>query len=114
MGILAIVFAAIGLLVTFASAFGYDEELQRHSLTHEQLGGFGTWVLLAVIPGLGLFALHLTAGILSLRYSRAAPIVMTIYGVAALLAVDCLAAPWPVVVLVLMNLPGARAACRRP
>ncbi len=143
-GILAIVFASLGIVGSLAMAFGFDEELARWGVTRHDLGDYGAWMMISLAPMTALFALHLTAGILSVRYSRWAPNLMTAYAILALvlIAVDCIiiattfpggtqsrlfddlagprlglafiATPWPIVALVLMNLRGTRDACKAP
>ena len=83
-GILAIVFASLGLLGSLAMTFGFDEEMQKYAVTREQLGGFGTWMLVYLIIGVALFGAHLTAGIASVRYAASAPSWMTFYAIAAI------------------------------
>jgi hypothetical protein len=83
-GILAIVFSGLGLIGTLAVTFGMDDDLRKHGLTRELLGGFGTWMQIYMVLGAALFGVHLAAGILSVKYSPAAPSWMTFYGVAAL------------------------------
>lgn len=143
LGILAIVFAAIGLVGTAVLAFGLDKEMARHGVTRGAMGDYGTWIVVYSIISLGLFASHLAAGILGVRYSRRAPNMFTLYAIAALALViadvalsvalspfplssaafdeiigprfglEILAAPWPIVVLVLANLRRTREACTR-
>lgn len=83
-GILAIVFSSLGLIGTLAVTFGMEDDLRKYDLTRELLGGFGTWMSIYLVLGLALFGVHLAAGILSVKYSPAAPSWMTFYGVAAL------------------------------
>jgi hypothetical protein len=140
-GILAIVFASLGLLGALGISFGVDEDLARHGTTRENLGTFGSWML-AYAPLAGLvFAVHLTAGIQSVRYAASAPRWMTIYGALAIALVltdlavsvatfphlmsqefqeDLLdprlglavhSLPWPIIALVMMNQRSARLAC---
>lgn len=143
LGILAIVFSAIGLFGIAVLAFGFDKEMARHHVTYAGLGDYGTWIVVYSIVALAVFASHLTAGILGVRYSRRAPNVLTLYAIAALvllvadvtlsvvlspvppgsrgfddivgprLGLEFLALPWPIVVLVLANLRRTREACTR-
>ena len=140
-GILAIVFASLGILGALAMAFGVDEDMAKHGTTRENLGAFGSWML-AHVPLAGLvFAVHLTAGIQSVCYAASAPRWMTIYGALAIalvltdlavsvatfphltsqelqedlldprLGLAVLSLPWPIVAIVLMNQRSARLAC---
>jgi hypothetical protein len=143
LGIIAIVFAGFGLMGTGVLVLGPDEDMTKHQVTYEALGSYGTWVTVSALLSLGVFALHLTAGIFALRYSRRAPNLLTAYGVVALafaildialavalspfdvsslrfgdiigprIGLDVLAVPWPIVVLVLANLRRTREACTR-
>lgn len=83
-GVLAIIFAVIGIALTFLLAFGFGEELRLYGVTKEDLGGFGTLMNLAVIPSTVIFALHLAGGIFCVRFHRWAPNVITAYAVLAL------------------------------
>jgi len=143
LGILATVFAPLGLLVTFGLAFGFEEELSRYNLVRSELGAFGTWLNIGALLGVALFAVHLAAGIQAIRYARSAPTLLMIYSIfaLALLVMDVaisiatfpshlppaafddlvgpriglavMAAPWPIVALVLISTRGARRACGR-
>jgi hypothetical protein len=143
LGILATVFAPLGLLVTMGLAFGFDDELSRYGLVRSQLGAFGTWLNIGAILGVALFAVHLAAGIQAIRYARSAPMLLTIYSIFALLllvmdvaisiatlpsnlpaaafddlvgpriGLAIMSAPWPIVALVLISMRGARRACGR-
>jgi hypothetical protein len=83
-GILAIVFASLGLIGSLAVTFGLEDDMRRYDLSRELLGGFGTWMLIYMVLGTALFGVHLAAGILSVKYSPAAPSWMTFYGIAAI------------------------------
>jgi hypothetical protein len=140
-GILAIVFASLGLVGALTLSFGVDEDLARRGTTRENFGAFGSWTL-AYAPLAGLvFAVHLTAGIQSMRYAASAPRWMTIYGALAIalvltdlavsvatfphltsqklqedlldprLGLAVLSLPWPIIAIVLMNQRTARLAC---
>ena len=138
-GIIAIVFACIGLMFTFASAFGFQAEAGKY----DELGAFGDWQMWYLAPGLLVFALHLIGGILCTLYKRKGPNWLTAYGILALLLIivdviitvksipggtrgpmfEDLAAPrlglalfgfvWPIVVLVLINDGKSRGSCNR-
>ena len=140
-GVLAIVFASIGIVVALAPIAVIDEDLAKHGLSHADLGSFGTWMIVSLAISLAISGLHLAAGIVSLNYGRLAPLLMTIYAAVALvfigvdmvvsvrlfspgigsaafddlvgarIGLGILAAPWPIVALVLMNLRSARHSC---
>lgn len=142
-GILAIVFAVLGLLTSMLVAIGLTEELDAQGVTKSELGAFGTWMYAALIPSLLLFGLHLTGGIFCVTYKKRAPLLITLYGIGALvlaatdiglsialfpegastpmfddlvgprIGLQVISAFWPIVALILMNVPGARAACTR-
>jgi hypothetical protein len=140
-GILAVVFAPIGLLFSLAFSLGIDHEMERFS--DLGLGAFSVWLKVSLVVSAMIFLIHLTAGIMSIRYSRNAPIVMTLYGALALLflivdiamsiatvpggaesfafselvapriGLAVFAFPWPIVAIVLSNVSAARRACGR-
>jgi hypothetical protein len=140
-GILATVFCGFGLLFSAGLALGMEDEMLQHGVSRPDLGSFATWMMVSLVLAVGVFALHLTAGIQAIRYARSAPRLMTAYAVAAIalaigdaaisaitfpselaggayedLAVPrfglaFLALPWPIVALVLINTRGARTAC---
>jgi hypothetical protein len=143
-GILALVFAPLGMLFSLGWVAGPLDDLSRL----DDVGawsGFRAWLILWGLLSFGVFAVHLTAGILATMYKRGAPRWMTIYGISAIglcigdailvgalapsggphhsALVDSvyahwvfsvLAVPWPVLALVLMNLRGAKDACQPP
>ena len=143
-GILAIVFASLGLLVTLVIPWGIHEELPKHGLTTDALGTFWTWTKIWIALSVGLFGLHLTGGILAVYYARRAPLLLTIYGALALalaiagivlsmttfpsglsteafddtagpgIGLAVLSVPWPIVVLALINQRSARRSCGQP
>jgi len=141
-GILAIVFACLGLLVSITMTAGPMSDLDRWNISVSSLGVVGVWLYASMFLSLAVFALHLVGGIAAVRYRPSAPRLMTIYGVAAIaLAVADLvvpmcgmaghmggrvfdsvviprigyaiiALPWPIIALAMMNTRGAREACR--
>ena len=131
LGILAIVFSVFGLLFAAVQTFGTYSDIEGLWLESVDLGTFGSWIPTYMAFAVLVFGLHLTAGILSVRYSPRCIKWMNGYAVAALLlavanititaltypevlessdgnkgriALDVLAIPWPIVVLSLMNL----------
>lgn len=85
-GILAIVFASLGLLVA-ATPLGMLEDIEVFTQTGGVLDQYLTWITINAILSLLLFGLHLAGGILSLRYSARAPKWMTLYGVLAIVLI---------------------------
>lgn len=83
-GILAIVFASLGLIGSLSTAFGVDDDMLAHGTTRDGLGAFGTWMLAYVALAAVVFAVHLTAGIQAIRYAASAPRWMTVYGALAI------------------------------
>jgi hypothetical protein len=83
-GILAIVFASLGLLGSLSTVLGVDDDMLVHGVTREGLGAFGTWMLAYLALAAAVFAVHLTAGIQSVRYAASAPRWMTLYGALAI------------------------------
>lgn len=86
-GVLAIVFAclgAFGALGALGMAISAEDEMRKFGLAAEELGAFGTWIYAYVLLSVALFAVHLAAGIQSVRYAASAPRWMTIYGVLAI------------------------------
>jgi hypothetical protein len=83
-GILAIVFASLGLLGTLSTVIGVDDDMLAHGATRASLGAFGTWMFAYVALAAVVFAVHLTAGIQSVRYAASAPRWMTVYGALAI------------------------------
>ena len=67
-GILAIVFAGLGLVTSLTLTLGFEKEFRRFGITKHDLGSFGTWMNVTMLPALAVFALHLTGGIMSLKY----------------------------------------------
>lgn len=138
-GILAIVFAPIGLLYTLAITYGPKDEFHWLEITQEELGFFGTWLDVSLIIGVALFVLHLVAGIAAVSYRRSGPPLLSAYAIAALLLVvadvaialsapisdslvhselvlprvflQVFALPWPIIALILINQRSARSAC---
>lgn len=152
LGILAVVSACQGFILTLAMTFGYSEEFNRYFGSTTNLGGLEVWMQVYLYLALAVGVLHTTAGIQSILYTPTAPLMMTLYGAFALLVpaadivlsvslfpespthlmaklpggqnaafddivaprilLGILSFPWPIVVLVLMNLEPARRACR--
>ena len=141
-GILALVFACLGIATSLIWTFGPLHDIDRWG-EHERLGGIITWMYAWLAMSVVLFGVHLTGGILAIMYKPAGPRLLTGYAVGALALVvidlvmmhgfvprdfsghdirnsvtiartvfDGLAAPWPVIVLALVNSRGARAACQ--
>jgi hypothetical protein len=82
-GILAIVFASLGLL-TATLPLGMFEDIDVYVANAGPIDDYLTWLLINSLAGLLLFGVHLTAGIFSVRYSARAPRWMTAYGIAAI------------------------------
>ena len=135
MGILMIIFGGLG----FVTQAGGKAIYIPSGMTLDAVSGLSTLVTVSTIGGYLVSGLHLVAGLKALKYRVDAPGFATAYGVAALglaasmvilivgwmdaygtgaygmimligAALHCI---WPVIVLVLMRLPGVRAACRR-
>ncbi len=83
-GILAIVFASIGVLFALVVHFGPMSDLERWGVDR-QASGLVTWMWGSLALSVGLFALHLIAGVASLIYRPSAPRLITAYGVFAIL-----------------------------
>ena len=143
-GILAIVFASLGLLVALVMPWGITDELPKLALTTDVLGTFWTWTKIWTALSIGLFGLHLAGGILAACYARRAPLLLTLYGALALalaiadvvlsvttfpsglstevfdntagprIALAVVSVPWPIVVLALINQRSARQSCGHP
>jgi hypothetical protein len=139
-GILAIVFCVLGLLMSLGATLGPKDDLELWEVTTDQLGFFGTWLDIYLVLSVGVFALHLAGGIAAVAYKRSGPPLITIYAIVAILlsvvdvvvaltsvpesigwvrgdliapriGIAVLALPWPIVAVVLMNLRGAKRAC---
>jgi len=143
LNILTIVFSVFGLIGTAVLVLGPNDDMTRHQVTYAAMGDYTTWVCVSAIIALAVFAVHLTAGILGVRYSRRAPNLMTLYAILALvlavvdivlalmlspfpfasarfddiigprIGLEVIAVPWPIVLLVLANLRRTREACTR-
>lgn len=142
-GILAIIFSVIGLLGSFTLSVGIAGVLDDKGIPYSALGTFGTWNVIFGILGLALFGLHLTGGILGVKYSRLAPRFITIYALLAIAivaadiaftattlpnevalklddqdmaryAIEVIALPWPIIALSLINTRRAKDACADP
>ena len=138
-GIIALVFSWVGLGGSVLFTFGPLHDLQRHS-SDESFGFALTWVYLWAAASFVIFILHLVGAILALLYRTIGLRLLTAYAVAALMLVlldmvilygfmpggywvrtsltfprtlfALLAAPWPIIVLVLVNLQRSKQACR--
>jgi hypothetical protein len=64
-----------------------QDDIALYVQTAGPLDDYVTWLLVHSILCILLFGVHLTAGILSLRYSFRAPRWITLYGVAALVLI---------------------------
>lgn len=141
-GILAIIFACLGLLMSIVMIVGPMSDLDRWDIPVSSLGVAGTWLYISMFGALAVFVLHLLGGVAAVRYQPSAPRQMTIYGVAAIILAlgdlfipafgltghmpgrvfeslvlprigyAIIALPWPIVALAMMNTRGAREACR--
>jgi hypothetical protein len=138
LGILAIIFSVIGLLFSLVQTFGTYSDIEEMMMDVSELGSFGNWLPAYMAFALLIFGLHLTAGILSVRYSPRCIKWMNGYAIAALLLavanisltaatypealkltdghkgrifLDVFALPWPIIVLSLMNLQKTQQAC---
>ena len=141
-GILAIVFAPIGLLITLAMTFGPKDDFQWMDITQGELGFFGSWLDIYLVLGLALFALHLVGGIMTVAYKKSGPPLLSAYAIAAIvlavadvfismgtlsvsdrwvyqelvyprLFIELFALPWPIVAVILINVRKAKEACGR-
>lgn len=140
-GILAIVFAPIGLLMSLAMTFGPKDDFRWMEISQGDLGFFGTWIDLYLVLAVGLFVLHLVGGILAVAYKKSAPPILTAYAIAAIalvvidiavsmsvsvpdrwmyeelffprLFIGLVALPWPIIAVILMNVGKAKQACGR-
>jgi hypothetical protein len=139
-GILAIVFASIGVLSSAVFTLGPLSDLADWRLLDE-LSGVVTWLWVWLGLSVALFVLHLVAGILACGYRPSAPRLINAYGVLAIaLAVadavalgvlvpgdafaelresvlhthyffEAVAVSWPIVAMALINSARSRAAC---
>ena len=141
-GTLALIFACIGLCSAALWVFGPLDDLSEWSRA-TGWSSVRAWLLVWGGLSVGVFALHLVAGIFAVMYRPHAPRLVTWYAIAALLlaALDAilvvtlapsggphhaalweslclmhlvysgLAAPWPIVAVLLMNTTGAKRAC---
>jgi hypothetical protein len=85
-GILAIVFASLGLLVV-ATPLGLLDDIEVFTRTVGPLDDYLTWLTINAILSILLFGLHLAGGILAVHYSARAPKWMTLYGVSAIVLI---------------------------
>ena len=131
-------FSVIGLFFSLVQTFGTYGDIEGAYLDASELGTFASWIPAYMVFAVITFAIHLTAGILSIRYSPRCIKWMNAYGIFAILlaianisitaatypealkiteghvgriALDALALPWPIVVLSLMNLRSVHLAC---
>lgn len=86
-GILAIVFASLGLLVTVTLPLGMLEDIDVYVRTAGPIDEYLTWLVIGSIVGVLVSGVHLAGGILSVRYSSRAPRWMTSYAVAAIVLI---------------------------
>ncbi len=137
-GIIALVFACVGLAGSLLFTIGPLHDLHRHD--DEALGFAITWAYLWLAISFVIFLLHLVGGILAILHRTIGLRLLTAYAVAALMLIvldmvilygfmpsgywvktsltfprtvyALLAAPWPIVVVVLVNLQRSKQACR--
>ena len=83
-GILAIVFSGIGLIATAIWTFGPLDDVSRWDHAHLWASA-RVWLIVWGGLSAGVFALHLVAGILAVRYRPSAPRAVTVYAIAAIL-----------------------------
>jgi len=83
-GILAIVFASIGVLFALVIHFGPMSDLDRWDVSR-QASGLISWMWGSLALSVGVFALHLVAGVAALTYRPSAPRLITAYAVFAIL-----------------------------
>jgi hypothetical protein len=90
MGILAIIFAGLGLLGSIIWTFGPLSDLDDHSGV-SALKPVTAWLWIWMGLSTVIFVVHLIGGILSVQYKRAGLKVMTVYGIGAiaLAILDC-------------------------
>lgn len=137
-GILAIIFACIGLGGSILFSLGPLSDVVRWRDDAEQLGFIVTWLYLWAALSMVLFVLHLVGGILACTYRPIGLRLLTAYAVGALILVvldlvllngyvsgwrfresltiprsifALVALPWPIVVLALVNGRRAKQAC---
>jgi hypothetical protein len=139
-GVLAIIFASLGLLCATLPV-GLQDDLRRHHTSWSDLGAYGTWVMVWVLLTLAISGVHLAGGIQAVRYRASGPRLLTIYGIAALvllvadvglslltfpgswssvkfdafvgprLGLDFLSVAWPIVALAVINTKRSRQSC---
>jgi len=139
-GILALVFAPIGIFFSLVFVAG---PVGDHSSVPSEWTALVTWLWVTFVASIVLFGLHLTGGILAVMYKRAAPLLMSLYGILGiLLALGRVAVPfalmpkdvgghsslmedfvymqigygvlaviWPIIALALMNTRSSKTAC---
>jgi Na+/proline symporter len=83
-GILAIVFASIGVLFALVVHFGPMSDLDRWGVS-KQASGLMSWMWGSLALSIGLFALHMIAGVCALIYRPSAPRLITAYALFAIL-----------------------------
>lgn len=125
-GILAIIFASLGLFWAMRDMWGVMALLDKD--------GGSMWTVSAALS-LAIFGVHLTAGIMAVGYRRSAPVMFIVYAALAFAAIawnglawyrvfgdfggllagnNVFIVPiiaWPITALVLMTRPSSRAAC---
>jgi len=141
-GMLAIIFASIGAMSSAVFTWGPLTDMSKWAVDN----GWHTirvWLYVWAFASCGLFALHVVAGVFAIMYRPAAPRLVSIYAIAAiLLAVtdlvfalaiapstgshlresvtishalfSAIALPWPIIALLLMNTAAAKRACVIP
>jgi hypothetical protein len=139
-GILAIVFAVLGLAFSILFTWGPLDDIGRRGVDRMgRHGGFViNWIYIWIAISFLLFVLHLIGGVLAVTYRRLGLRLLTAYAVAALVLVvadllilhgfvsgrrfmeslvwprtgfAAIAAVWPIIVLALVNTKNAKAAC---
>ena len=149
-GILAIIFACVGLIGSAIWHFGPLSDVKRWHY-QDQLSSVVTWMWIWMGLSVVVFVLHLVGGILAVQYKRVGLRLLTVYAIAALvlaladvvlcnalypggledhgygqngemyfsvvtmrMVFSAMAAPWPVVALLLANGTRAKEACGTP
>jgi len=138
-GILALVFAPIGIFFSLVFVAG---PVGEHAAPASEWLPLISWLWVTFVASIVLFGLHLTGGILAVMYKRAAPLVMSLYGILGIaLALGRIAVPlalmpknaghssmtddfvfmqigygmlaviWPISALALLNTRGSKTAC---
>jgi hypothetical protein len=82
-GILAIIFASIGLMGSLIWAYGPMSDIYDWNLEGE-LGSIITWLWVWMGLSVVVFVVHLVGGIQAIRYKRSGLRLLTVYAIAAL------------------------------